>query len=124
MIPELKKVVFTNAVGNFRLKNSRIYTDNFKLISNKVELSTKGYLDFDKNIDATVRIKFKRELIETSSWFSKLSSLLLESAGWFMGNIKISGNLKEPVFTVNPVGVGNILEKVKKTIDKVKDILK
>ena len=58
------------------------------------------------------------------TWFSKISSILLESAGWFIGNIKISGTTRDPVYTVTPVGVGNILNKVKKTIDKVIDVLK
>jgi len=124
MIPALKTVVFTNAYGAFQVKNSKIYTNNFKLVSSPIELSAKGNIGFNSLIDASIKIKFKKELIETSNWFSKLSSILLESAGWFLGNVKISGPINEPDFTVTPIGVGNIFEKVKKTIDKFKDILK
>ncbi len=48
----------------------------------------------------------------------------MESAGWFTGNINVTGTTKDPVYTVTPIGVGKILDKVKKTIDKVLDGLK
>jgi hypothetical protein len=123
-IPKLKEVVFTDAFGAFQIKNSRFYTDNFKLVSKEMELAIKGSLGFDNIVDADVKIRLKRELIEESTWLSKISSLLLESAGWFIGNVKITGNMEEPTFTVNPIGMGNVFDKVKRTIDKVKDILK
>jgi len=123
-IPRLDKIVFTDAYGTIQIKNSRFYTDNFKLVSNVMELSIKGGMGFDNRVDAAVKIRLKKELIQESTWFSKISSILLESAGWFIGNINISGDIKKPEFTVNPVGIGNIFDKVKKTIDKVKDILK
>jgi hypothetical protein len=123
-IPRLKEVVFTDAFGAIQIKNSRYYTDSFKLISKEMELVVKGSLGFDNTIDAGVKIRLKKDLILESDWLSKIPSILLESAGWFVGNINITGNMKDPVFTVNPMGIGNILNKVKKTIDKVKDILK
>ena len=122
-IPNLKEVAFTDAFGSFQIKNSRFYTDNFKLVSKEMVLAVKGNIGFDNMIDAAVKIRLKKELIQESAWFSKISSILLESAGWFIGTVKITGNMRDPVFTVNPVGVGNILDKVKKTIDKVIDIL-
>ncbi len=122
-IPKLEKVVFTDAYGVIQIKNSRYYTDNFKLVSKVMELSIKGGLGFDNTIDSTVKIRFKKELIQESTWFSKISSILLESAGWFIGSIKITGDMKEPSYAVNPIGVGNIFDKVKKTIDKVIGIL-
>ena len=122
-IPNLKEVVFTDAFGSLQIKNSRFYTDNFKLVSKEMALAVKGNIGFDNMIDAAIKIRLKKELIQESAWFSKISSILLESAGWFIGTVKITGNMRDPVFTVNPVGVGNILDKVKKTIDKVIDIL-
>jgi hypothetical protein len=123
LIPKLEKVVFTDAYGAIQIKNSRFYTDKFKLVSDVMELSIKGGFGFDNTVDSTVKIRFKKELIQESTWFSKISSILLESAGWFIGSIKITGDMKDPSYTVNPIGVGNILDKVKKTIDKVIDIL-
>ncbi|MDP2921725.1 MAG: AsmA-like C-terminal region-containing protein [Candidatus Omnitrophota bacterium] len=122
-IPKLQEVVFTDAFGAIQIKNSRFYTDNFKLVSKEMELAIKGSLGFDDTVDASFKIRLKKELIQESEWFAKLSSLLLESAGWFMGSVKISGTTRDPVYTITPVGVGNILNKVKKTIDKVKDML-
>ena len=123
-IPNLKEVAFTDALGAFQIKNSRFYTENFKLVSKEMELVTKGSLGFDDTVDATIKIRMKKELIQESAWLSKISSILLESAGWFTGSIKISGTTRDPVYTVTPLGVGNILDKVKKAIDKVRDILK
>ncbi|MFA4991065.1 MAG: AsmA-like C-terminal region-containing protein [Candidatus Omnitrophota bacterium] len=124
MIPDLKKVVFTYASGLFDLKNSVITTNKLKLTSKPVELAAAGKLNLDGIVDASVRIKFKKELIESSPILSKLSSLILESAGWFLGSIKIEGRIQDPSFSLAPVGVGNIFNKIKDTIDKVKDILK
>jgi len=124
LIPKLKEVVFTDALGTIQIKNSHFYFDNFKLVSKQMELVAKGSLGFDNTINATVKIRLKKELIQESVWLSKISSILLESAGWFMGTVKVSGTTKNAQFTVTPIGVGNILDKVKKTIDKVKDILK
>jgi hypothetical protein len=118
-IPNLKEVVFTDAYGSFQIKNSQFYTDNFKLVSKEMELSIKGSLGFDDKVDAAVKIRFKKELIQESAWLSKISSILLESAGWFVGNVKITGYSKDPSFDVSPIGVGNILDKVKKTIDNI-----
>ncbi|PIP67542.1 MAG: hypothetical protein CO035_07635 [Candidatus Omnitrophica bacterium CG_4_9_14_0_2_um_filter_42_8] len=123
-IPNLKKVVFTDAFGALQIKNSRFYTDNFKLVSKEMELAIKGSLGFDDTADATIKIRMKKELIQESAWLAKISSILLESAGWFIGNIKVTGTTKDPVFTVTPVGIGNILDKVKKTIDKAIDVLR
>ncbi|MDP2911529.1 MAG: AsmA-like C-terminal region-containing protein [Candidatus Omnitrophota bacterium] len=123
-IPKLNNIVFTYTSGSFQIKNSRFYTDNFKLVSNEMILDIKGSLGFDNTVDAAVKIRLKKELILESTWLSKISSILLESAGWFMGSVKITGNMEDPVFTVNPIGVGNIFYKVRQTIDKVKDILK
>jgi len=123
-IPKLEKVIFTYTSGSFQIKNSRFYADNFKLVSNEMILDIKGSLGFDNTVDASIKMRLKKELILESTWLSKISSLLLESAGWFMGSVKITGSMEEPVFTVNPLGVGNIFEKVKETINKAKDILK
>jgi hypothetical protein len=123
-IPRLKEVVFTDAYGVIQIKNSRYYTDNFKLVSTEMELFLKGSIGFDNTVDGSVKIRLKKELIQESTWLSKISSIALESAGWFIGTVNISGDMKKPEFTVNPIGVGNILNKVKKAIDKVKDILK
>lgn len=123
-IPRLEKVIFTDAYGVIQMKNSRFYTDNFKLVSNVAEVSIKGGIGLDDTIDATVKIRLKKELIQESTWFSKLSSILLESAGWFVGSVRITGVSKDPEVTITPIGVGNIFDKVKKAIDKVKDILK
>jgi hypothetical protein len=122
-IPELKEVLFTDAYGQVQLKNSRFYTNNFKLVSKVMELYINGNLGFDDTVGASVKIRLKKELIQESAWLSKVSSILLESAGWFVGNIVIKGTTREPEFMVTPVGIGNVLEKVKKTIEKVKDIL-
>jgi hypothetical protein len=122
-IPKLKEVVFTDAYGVIQIKNSRYYTDNFKLVSREMELFLKGSIGFNNTVDGSIKIRLKKELIQDSSWFSKISSIALESAGWFIGTINVSGNMKKPEFVVTPIGVGNILNKVKKTIDKVKDIL-
>jgi len=123
-IPNLKEVVFTDAFGAFQIKNSRFYTDNFKIISKEMVLATKGSIGFDDTVDAVISIRLKKDLIQESAWFSKISSILLESAGWFTGSVKVSGTTRDPVFTVNPIGVGTIFDKVKKALDKVKDILK
>lgn len=123
-IPRLEKVIFTDAYGVIQLKNSRFYTDNFKLVSNVAELSVRGGIGLDDTIDSVVKIRLKKELIQESTWFSKLSSILLESAGWFIGSVRITGDSKDPSVTINPIGVGNIFDKVKKAINKVKDILK
>lgn len=124
MIPPLKRIIFTEAYGLFYLKNSKISTANFKLISNLLDLSVKGNVGLDDSVDAVIRVKFKKELIDSSAWLVKISSILLESAGQFFGNIKISGTLKEPKYSITAVSMENILEKVKKVIDTVKDILK
>jgi AsmA-like C-terminal region len=123
-IPNLKEVVFTDAFGTLQIKNSRFYTDNFKLVSKEMELVIKGSLGFDDTADATIKIRLRKELIRESAWLSKISSILLESAGWFIGNIKVTGTTRDPVFTVTPVGIGNILDKVKKTIEKAIDGLR
>lgn len=123
-IPNLKKVIFTDAFGALQIKNSRFYADNFKLVSKEMELVLKGSFGFDDTADATIKIRMKKELIQESAWLSKISSLLLESAGWFIGNIKVTGTTRDPVFTVTPIGIGNILNKVKKTIDKAIDSLR
>ncbi len=109
-MPDLKTIVFKEAFSNFEIANRKISTDDTLLTSDELTLLIRGFLDFSGNIDLTVTTSFEKNFVNKTVG-EKIKSFVLDSLGRFMGEIHITGSLKEPKYTTNPIRLDKILKE-------------
>ncbi len=112
-LPELEKVSFKEANGWFVLEEGYIKSNNTKLLSDQVTLISKGKVGFGGELDIILQAVFKGELVQSSKNFSKIAAILLDKAGQFIGEVRISGSFSQPKFTIMPISLDRLIQKVK-----------
>jgi hypothetical protein len=122
LIPELENVVFTQAHTNFEIRNKRLITNDLTLNSSSVDLSAKGWVDFDQNINMNVSPNFKELAILQSSSLKKGPTALLAKAQEYI-DIKISGTLKKPDYSVSTQPVKALEKTTGSLIEGVQGVL-
>ena len=121
LIPEYQDVVFTDAAADFQIENARVKTENLTIISQPVDLSVKGWIDFSSNLDLHVDLRFKEAALLKSSSLKKGPTAILTQANNYL-TIKISGTLNQPNYSTK-IGAGKVMEKTKDTlIDGIRNI--
>ncbi len=71
-MPQLRKVTFKQAHGNFTVTNEQIISKDLVLLSKEVALSAQGSLGFDGKIDVMVSTTFDPEFIKQGSFLGAL----------------------------------------------------
>ncbi len=94
----LRTVVFREAAGNFLVKERRVSTDDLTLYSENVNMTAKGAVDFNGNIDLKLNTNITQDLVKGSSEGARIANLIISQAGNYMGNIKVTGTLKDPKY--------------------------
>jgi hypothetical protein len=114
LIPEFKNIVFTEALGDFIVRNQRIESDNITLKSDFVNLYGSGYIDFQGSLnwDVTSQVN-EQSVIESRSVKKAITSILTETGDIL--EIKIVGTLKEPKYIPLPSSRG-VLQKTRDLI--------
>lgn len=110
-MPNLKSVSFEEAAGNFVISDKRIYTDDLTFYSNKVNITAKGFVDFDQNLDFLLNTNITQDLFKGSSEAVEIANLFLTQAGNYMGKIKITGTIKKPVYRIDKRPVEDLFKK-------------
>ena len=113
------RVIFKEAYGTFTIADKQISTKDLSLYSDVLKLVGVGYLDFDDNLNFDVNVNFAEGLAQKSP-LTKLGSILVTTAGEFIGEIKITGTLKEPKYKLKMFPIDKILKN--QIIDKIKGI--
>jgi len=111
-IPEFDKIVFNAARGDFTIENEIIHTDNLKFMSNELNLSCEGNIDFERNLELLITTQFSNELINSSEDLRKVITSAIGQASQIV-SVKLSGTLEKPKYSIifKPV---DILKKVLK----------
>lgn len=123
-LPHMRSVVFKEAAGNFIIDQKRISTEDLTFYSDRANISARGYVDFDNNVDVLVQTNITQDLIEGSSDTAEIANLILSQAGNYMGKIRITGTLDDPKFKYDVAPIANILKKEMKDIKKIEGLLK
>lgn len=116
-IPEFENIVFTEATGELFVKNQKLSTTDFQLISQPVTLDCSGWMDFNGNIDFDVISEFSEEAIAESGSLKKALTAILTQGEAYL-TIKVNGSLKEPKYKLSSTGV------LKKTTNLLFDSIK
>jgi hypothetical protein len=107
-LPELRKVEFKEAAGNFIIGGQAIRTDDFKIVSNNIVIYFKGYMDFAGDLGFDIQPSFSESFLMASPNINNILGILIDSRGNFLGEIKMKGNIKNPRYTFKPISMDKL----------------
>ncbi|MFH1868496.1 MAG: hypothetical protein ABH843_05950 [Candidatus Omnitrophota bacterium] len=119
MIPP-EYVTLTDAFGNFSVKNNRIYTEDFKLLSKAASFLWVGSLGFDTTLDFGVTGRFAEDIIKKTTEPGRIASAILHEAGNLIMEIRLTGTLAKPKYQLVPFPIKKIFQE--NVVGKFKDI--
>ncbi|UCH11997.1 MAG: hypothetical protein JSW18_04025 [Candidatus Omnitrophota bacterium] len=114
-------LILTDAFGNFSVSDKRIYTRDFKILSQKAALVWEGSVGFDSTLDFNVTGRFAEDITTRATAFGKIASAVLHEAGAYMVEVKLTGTIEKPEYKIVPFPIRKIMKG--KVIDKLKDVL-
>ena len=114
-------LILTDAFGNFSVSDKRIYTKDFKILSQKAALLWEGSVGFDSTLDFNVTGRFAEDITTKATVFGKIASAVLHEAGAYMVEVKLTGTIEKPEYKIVPFPIKKIMNG--KVIDKLKDVL-
>jgi len=95
MIPSLKSVEINAGTCDFFIRDRKIMTENLKLWGDILDISARGYIDFDKNLNFEVENQFKDAKETGEDWQNKLIEIMA-GFGKFIGKAHLTGTMKNP----------------------------
>ena len=110
-LPELRRIEFKEASGNFTIAQQAIKTSDFKIAGNNIVIYFKGSMDFDGNLGFDIQPFFSRGFISSAPNIANILGIFVDSAGNFLGEIKMKGNIKEPRYTFKPISMEKLLPR-------------
>ena len=122
-IPEYKNIVFTEASGDFILRDKRISSEYFELKSEPITFLCTGWLDLDGRLNLDIASQFNDAAIAQSESFKKVTTQFLAKTGDLL-NIQVTGTVKEPQYTIRSSPI-NIIKKATGLIfNEIENILR
>jgi hypothetical protein len=119
MIPP-EYVVLTDAFGNFTIKNKRVYTEDFKMLSKTASLLWVGSLGFNKTLDFNITGRFAESIIKQVSEPGRIKSAILKEAGKLIAEIRLTGTFDQPRYQIVPFPLERIFKE--KIVDTLRGI--
>jgi len=119
MVPP-EYVTLTDAFGNFNINKNRIYTEDFKMLSKTASLLWVGSLGFDTTLDFNITGRFAEDIIKQKTEPGKIASAILREAGNLIMEIRLTGTLAKPTYTVVPFPLKRIFKE--KVVDTFRDL--
>ncbi len=110
----------TDAFGNFTIQNRRIYTTDFRILSQKAALLWEGSVGFNKTLDFKITGRFAEDISTKTSSLGKIASAILHKAGTYIVDVRLGGTIDNPAYKIMPFSVDKIFSE--ETVDKIKDI--
>lgn len=112
-IPRFSTIVFTNARGDFFIQDGYVLTDNLELLGPELGLIAEGKVTFDGDLDLLVntQVPMARPAQETGDRILPGEVMETISRAGSMTAIKITGNVREPKYKLQPVAE-NIMKKL------------
>ncbi len=108
-LPQLSKIEFKEAGGNFSIAQQVVRTADFKISSNIVDLYYKGYINFKGDLSFDVEPHFSQGFLSSAPDIGNILGIFIDSTtGSFLGEIKLKGSIKEPRYTFKPVSIERI----------------
>ena len=110
-MPQLKTVQINSAAGNFIIADKNISTDNLRFTSPQMNIEARGALGFSGGLDFNIGLNLAPGFAEANQ-LAKLAMFLADETGRFLGQVKLSGTVKEPKYAYVPFHLDKILGKL------------
>ncbi len=108
-IPRFSNIIFTNARGDFLVKDGFIETDNLELLAPELGLLVEGKMSFKGELDLLVNTQIPQPGLAGVEIPGKVDEGVRKAAS--LTAIKISGTVKDPEYKLQPIGE-NIMKKL------------
>ena len=119
MIPP-EYVTLTDAFGNFTVSNSRVYTEDFKMLSKSASLLWIGSVGFDSTLDFNIAGRFAEDIIKQISEPGRIKNAILREAGRLIMEVRLTGTIAKPNYQIAPFPLKRIFQE--KIVDTIRDI--
>lgn len=103
-IPRFTNIVFTNAQGDFAIKDGFVATDNFELLGTELGLIAEGRMSFSGDLDFLVNTQ-----VIPAGPLGKVTEAVTKAGS--LTAIKITGTVQEPKYKLQAIGE-NIMKKL------------
>jgi hypothetical protein len=108
-MPALKKIEIKECAGNFTIAAKKIETQDMKFSGPHLNMLANGWLDFTGNLNFDIGMSLTSGFAQENE-LSKLASLLIDKTGWLIGQIGLSGTIKEPKYTFIPLYLDKLIK--------------
>lgn len=92
----LDVVEFTNVDANFTIHDKKAWTQDLRLLSETVDLSLEGTVDFNQTLDMIMNVRYSEAVIRGAYDTGGLVPFVVQQAENLISQYKVSGTLKEP----------------------------
>ncbi len=108
-IPRFTTIVFSNAQGDFFLRDGYIATDNLELLGPELGLLVEGKISFKGELDFLVNTQIPQLGLGGTKILGKVTETVSKAGS--LTAIKITGTVKEPKYKLQPI-TENIMKKL------------
>ena len=110
-LPQMRKIEFKEASGNFSIAKQQVRTNDFKITSDNVTIYFKGYIDFAGDLAFDVHPTFSQNFLAVPNIGNILGVFTDTTTGSFLGEIKLKGNIKNPRYTFKPISIEKLIPR-------------
>lgn len=107
-LPEMSSIEFKEAAGNFTIAQGALRTEDFKIAGDNLALHYKGFIDFDGNLSFDILPQFSQGFFSSSPSISNILGIFIDTAGNFLGEIKMKGTVQNVRHTFKPFSMKNL----------------
>lgn len=94
----LDTVIFHSASGTFAIRDKKVWTDNLTLMGSTVDLSLKGAVSFDQNVDMMMNIRYSQDIVRGAEESGGIMPFVIQTAEDHISQYKVSGTLNKPEY--------------------------
>jgi len=120
-LPNLKNIEIKEASGNFVVADKKITTQNLEFSSPQMNMAARGSLGLYGGLDFNIGLSFTPGFAQENQ-LAKLAMLLVDETGRFLGELKLTGTLKEPKYSFVTLHLDKIFDNA--VVNKIKELFK
>ncbi len=104
-------VTFREMNATFQIHDKKIYTEDLSLMGDAVNLSLRGALSFDSELDMLMNIQYSDDVYRGAAATGGFVPLVVQQAGDLISQYHVHGKLKEPKYDKMFMPVGRTIGK-------------
>ncbi|MEA3560949.1 MAG: DUF748 domain-containing protein, partial [Candidatus Omnitrophota bacterium] len=100
--PNLQKVLFKRGFTTFIVADKAVRTSDLLLEGEGLNLSAKGLVGFDGNLNFSITTELARGLTQQSPELGKIANMIMSGLWNYIIEIRLKGTIKEPEYSIMP----------------------